>query len=252
MNLDYYKEYYHFEREHWWFMVRNRLLMEHVEKIIASKKKPLKILNIGVGTGRTSELLSPFGKVTSIEYEQECIKFVKEHLDMEIQHGSILELDFEDNSFDLVCAFDVIEHVEDDQLAVKEMKRVCKSDAFVMVSVPALMMLWGHHDEVNHHFRRYHRKELKNLFSEEGKIIFQSFFNTNLFLPIAAVRIFNRLMPQKPSKSGDTGSDFSIKSSPFVSQILSKIFYSESVFLKRFISLPIGVSMLLSWQKTSN
>jgi ubiquinone/menaquinone biosynthesis C-methylase UbiE len=250
MNLEYYKEYYHFEREHWWFVVRNRLLMEHVERITSSEKKPLKILNIGVGTGRTSELLSRFGEVTSVEYEEECISFVKEHLDLEIQHGSILELDFEDNSFDLVCAFDVIEHVEDDKLAVSEMKRVCKSGGVAMVSVPALMMLWGTHDEINHHFRRYNYKELSSLFSNDGKIIFQSFFNTYLFPPIAIVRIFNRFLTKKTdSKKEGTGSDFSIKTSPLVSSILKKVFYSESIFLNRFISLPIGVSILLSWRK---
>jgi len=160
-----------------------------------------------------------------------------------------LDLTFEDNSFDLVCAFDVIEHVEDDKLAVSEMKRVCKVNGLVMLSVPALMILWGLHDEINHHFRRYTYKELKNLFSTDGKILFQSFFNTYLFLPIALVRIFNRLVPRKRKNKKDTGSDFSIKSSPLISRILKKIFYSESLFLNRFISLPIGVSLLLSWRK---
>ena len=51
------------------------------------------------------------------------------------------------------------------------------------------------------------------------------------------------------SKKEGTGSDFSIKTSPLVSSILKKVFYSESIFLNRFISLPIGVSILLSWRK---
>jgi ubiquinone/menaquinone biosynthesis C-methylase UbiE len=73
------------------------------------------------------------------------------------------ELPFKDEEFDLICAFDVIEHVEDDLLGIREMKRVCKNEGLMVLTVPAYMFLWSHHDEVNQHYRRYTLKNLKNL-----------------------------------------------------------------------------------------
>ncbi len=155
MNAAYYKEYYHIEREHWWFLVRNQIIMNHLRRQLPTNR-PLKILNVGIATGRTSELLTEFGSVKSVEYDQECFEFTKSAVpSLDLIQGSILELPFEDQSYDLVCALDVIEHVEDHQLAVREMQRVCKPNGLVCVTVPAFMFLWNQHDDVNHHVRRY-------------------------------------------------------------------------------------------------
>ena len=125
MDKNYYKEYYHLERSHWWFQARAHILMSHLKRILPPKKD-LKILNVGAATGRSSELLMQFGEVMSVEYDKECFDFVAQNLKIPIVKGSILELPFEAEAFDLVCAFDVIEHVNDDYLAVMEMRRVCK------------------------------------------------------------------------------------------------------------------------------
>ena len=58
-------------------------------------------------------MLEQFGNVTSLEYEKDCIEFIKDKVPIEVIHGSILALPYQNNEFDLVCAFDVIEHVED-------------------------------------------------------------------------------------------------------------------------------------------
>ena len=129
MQHDYYKEYYDLERNHWWFVAREKIIVNYIKLMIENKSlnnKDLKILNVGCGPGRSSQYLSDFGVVTSIEYDKDCCKFASERTGLEIFHGSITELQFEENTFDLVCAFDVIEHVEDDKLAVSEMKRVAK------------------------------------------------------------------------------------------------------------------------------
>jgi len=91
-------------------------------------------------------MLEKFGDVTSIEYDEDCCQFLNEVLHIPALQGSITELEFEDNSFDLVCAFDVIEHVEDDSKAASEMLRVCKKDGLVFATVPAFMLLWSEHD----------------------------------------------------------------------------------------------------------
>ena len=74
-------------------------------------------------------MLSKFGEVTSLEYDKYCCEFLKEKTGIEAINASLTELPFSDNSFDLVCAFDVIEHIEDHEKAVDEIFRVLKPKA---------------------------------------------------------------------------------------------------------------------------
>jgi SAM-dependent methyltransferase len=250
MDKNYFKRYYTLEREHWWFSARAGILMSHIRRVFANRTD-LKILNIGVATGYSSQLLQQFGTVTSIEFDEECYEFTRDVVKIPIQQGSILELDFPDNTFDLVCAFDVIEHVEDDRLATSEMRRVAKLGGVMFVAVPALMYLWSEHDVVNHHFRRYSSKILRGLFEEHDAPVFHSYFNFWLFFPIAIIRLFSRLFTKKHlAKPEDTLSDFdNFKNGGVVNTILKNVFLSENIFLKRFITFPIGVSLLSSWRK---
>ena len=78
MQHDYYKEYYELERNHWWFVAREEILSNYIQQLINQEKRPsvdLKILNVGCGPGRSSQYLSKFGKVTSIEYDKFCCEF---------------------------------------------------------------------------------------------------------------------------------------------------------------------------------
>jgi SAM-dependent methyltransferase len=150
----------------------------------------------------------------------------------------------------LVCAFDVVEHVEDDQLAVKEMKRVGKENAVLFITVPAFMSLWSHHDEINHHFKRYKSDEVHQLFSAEadGKTIFKSYFNFFLFSPIFLFRKLSNLLKFGEKREG-SGSDFESFNPGLINTLLFGLMKSESFFIKRNISLPFGVSIMYIWKK---
>lgn len=254
MDKQYYKEYYKSEREHWFFRGRADIIMAHIESLVSEinngTDRELKILNIGVATGRTSQLLNNYGVVKSVEFDQDCYDFTKNNVEgLDLEMGSILDLQYENNSYDIVCAFDVIEHVEDDQLAVNEMQRVCKDGGAVVLTVPAFMSLWSKHDEVNHHFRRYRLPEITKLFSEKQKIVLASYFNFWLF-PVAYIfRKLNNLFAIS-ERGEDTGSDLQIsEGSPFTSKIFYNIFSSELFFVKRRMRLPFGVSIIASWKK---
>ncbi|MCP1385012.1 class I SAM-dependent methyltransferase [Runella salmonicolor] len=249
MNQEYYKQYYHIEREHWWFVVRNQIIINHLKQALPAQR-PLKILNVGVATGHSSELLGVFGGVKSVEYDLECYAFTKANVPIDLIQGSILELPFDDETYDLVCAFDVIEHVEEHQLAVDEMKRVCKPNGLVCVTVPAFMFLWNQHDDVNHHVRRYTMAELGELFKKSGKIVFSSYFNFWLFFPIAFFRLLSKLLPLHQQKIEDAGSDFTVMNGPVFQKIFGRIFKTEDWLIQKKIKLFVGVSALLTWQKT--
>lgn len=253
MEKNYYIEYYEYERKHWFFRARNKIIMDHIGRLI-KEKKDIKILNVGVATGYTSVLLKQFSEnITSVEYDEDCYDFTAKNVpSIGLVKGSILELDFEENEFDLVCAFDVIEHIEDDQLGLSELERVCKQNGHVVVTVPAFMSIWSHHDVINHHFRRYKRKQLKNLFSDQSKFQYVSYFNFWLFIPVLLFRKINNVLKITENSNQDTevGSDLQLfNKDTWTSKLLYSVFSSETGLVKRKVSLPFGVSLMASWKK---
>ena len=252
MDQAYYKAYYHLEREHWWFLVRKKILAERIRHLL---KQPVNIrsLNVGAATGATSDMLTAFGSVMSIEYDAACTQFTKTYLSTPIEQGSILELPFEANQYDLVAALDVIEHVEDHQLAVQELWRVCKPGGHIVITVPAYQFLWSRHDLINHHFRRYTLSQLTDLFRPlQGKVIYQTYYNSFLFLPIATYRwlmnIFQKLLGKKEKPLGKYDYEV-LGTGGWLNQILSGIFHLDYHCLKGGIRFPAGVSIMIFFQK---
>lgn len=254
MDKRYYLDYYEAERKHWFFKSRNAIILQHISSLFDEGAADLKILNVGVATGHTSELLNEIGEVTSLEFDDDCCAFLNEELpELEVVQGSVLELPFDDNSFDLVCAFDVIEHVEDDTLAADELKRVCSPNGHVVLTVPAFMSLWSQHDDINHHFRRYRKGRIKSLLSEGGKTNYLTYFNFFLFPPVFVFRRLSSLLRGSKTASTETaGSDLDhFKGDSLISRCLYRILLSEKLLVSWRLVLPFGVSILASWKKES-
>jgi ubiquinone/menaquinone biosynthesis C-methylase UbiE len=244
MDKNYFKDYYKLERNHWWFIGRLEIIKSIFEKkILSNSKKSLSILNIGIATGATSIALEKYGKVTSVEYDQDCCKFLKENLKIEVINASMTELPFKDNSFDVVCAFDVIEHIEEDKLALKEAFRVLKPNGKVYLTVPMHMSLWSDHDVINHHFRRYSSESFRKVVDSAGlKITYSSFFNSILFPSIFIVRYLSSFK----KKSDSPQSDFNgLNTNGLVNSILLQILRIEKWMMNIGIRFGFGVSKMI-------
>lgn len=251
MDQQYFKEYYHLERVNWWFTVRRKILRERICRFLGNPRE-IQSLNIGAATGTTSEMLEEFGTVMSVEYDETCCNFAKTLLKSPIIQGSITELPFQDNQYDLVCAFDVIEHVEDHQKAVEEMWRVCKPGGHIFITVPAYMFLWGDHDVINQHVRRYTLPELLKLVqSQKGKVIYKSYFNSILFAPIAAFRLMaNAIQKIKGKKKESVESDHAVFGTDgFFNKLLGSVFSIDYYLLKLGFRFPAGVSIMVIFKK---
>lgn len=143
--------------------------------------------------------------------------------------------------FDLVASFDLIEHIDNDQEAVKQLYRLCKPGGIVMLTVPAFRFLWGRQDIISHHKRRYTKREIKLLVRNCGlKILKISYFNTFLFPLVLLIRLLMRL---KAKGTGDIQSDFGMFPSDLINRLCALIFSLESRLLASF-DLPFGVSIV--------
>lgn len=250
---EYYRAYFELERSHWWFTAREKIIHRQLELLFVSgrhSKGAVRILNVGCGTGRSTEYLSTFGEVISVDSDSFCCEFTRNKTGIEIIHASADALPFADASFDLVCAFDVIEHIENDARAVQEMKRVCKTNGTILITTPAFMSQWSYHDVVNHHFRRYRMGELRKLFRQvpDGTEGFSSYFNCWLFLPVLLVRKTMNLLNDQKRRKG-TGSDFETFVPGQFNGLLHAVMTSENLFLGNKIPLPFGVSLIFTWLK---
>lgn len=249
MEKAYYKEYYKLEREHWWFKARLKILEYSFKKWI-DKGTSNAILNVGAATGATSLMLKNYGLVQSLEYDKQCSVFLSEILNEEVTNASVTNLPFKNNTYNVVCGFDIIEHVENDTKALSEIYRVTKDDGYVFLTVPAFNFLWSKHDEINHHYRRYNISNLNKLVTKSGfEIEYVTYFNFFLFLPILFVRILSKLFP-KQDDSKSTGSDFEkFNSNGLLNKLLYWVFLSEKMFFKFKFRLPFGVSALIIAKK---
>jgi len=231
-------KYSELEKTHWWFLARAKIISTVLSHYLPDQ--PLEILNIGVAGGETSRWLSRFGKVTSVESDPLFVSLLEKQ-QQPVTHASITHLPFNDSSFNLVCAFDVVEHVEDDKLALKEMQRVCRSEGFVCITVPADRKLWSGHDVVNKHFRRYQISDFKML-GNGMKRIYISYFNAILYIPVWIARAWpyrNKISPK---------SDFeTFKTNSFSNRVLKSVFGFEAKLMPG-IRFPFGVSLFGLWK----
>ncbi len=178
------------ERDHWFFRGRRRVIEALMERHFPPRPDRW-ILDVGTGTGGTIETLRPYGQVTGIEYATEPLSFCNERVRgyARLVRGSATKLPFAGGAFDLVTAFDVIEHIGDDRAVIQEVRRVLKRDGAFLCLVPAHPWLWSEFDEFSHHQRRYTEGMLKDLVAGSGLGIERLFYiNSILFVPVVVVR----------------------------------------------------------------
>ena len=239
-----YQKMYELEEKYWWHVGRQDIIFSQIEKLLDSKNKSVDILDVGCGTGINFKILNRFGKVTGIDNSQLAINFCQKRGIKDVLKGEAEKLPLTDNSYDLVCAFDLIEHMDDDKKALREFYRVCKPSGYVFILAPAYQFLWSEHDEALHHKRRYTLSDLHRKLSLAGFILHKrSYLITFLFLPILIFRFSKSLTN---NKKGSKTSYFLLP--PPVNAFFIWLLKVESLLLRK-INFPFGASVLTIGQK---
>ena len=229
---------YEVEQSHWWYIGRRRIIAGFVEQICrqVTDRRP-RILDVGCGTGANLLLLSKYGDAEGVDVSEDALAFCRERGLDKVKLGAGEELPYADDTFDLVTAFDVVEHMDDDLAGLTEMRRVLRPGGRVLLFVPTFMFLWGLQDEVSNHRRRYRLPELRRVLEQAGFEVERSTYaNITFFAPILLVRKLMRLTGIK------TATENSINV-PALNGVLGALLGAESTVL-RYINLPFGVSGL--------
>jgi len=247
---DYYAKYYEFENHSWWFVSRRKILREVLRRHLPPAGNPRTILDAGCGTGINLALLAEFGEVLGVDRSEEAIRFCRLRGADNVRQAEIERLPFADNTFSLVTALDVLEHISDDVRALSEIVRVCRMSGHVLITVPVFPTLWCEHDEINHHVRRYEPARIRELVSESGLlIVHQSFMNTWL-LPAALVWRWRRRFVSWFAKNPDLARADNMHHHRWINRLLTAIFSSEAPLVAGR-GLPLGLSLVILARKFS-
>ncbi len=223
------------ERTHWWFIGRRRLLKFLLSYL--SIRRDSTVIDVGCGVGSNLPLIKSMGfKVIGIDSECYSLSYAKNLSGTLLINGDVLKLPFKSNSTELIIATDILEHLDDDSMGIKEIRRALTPEGNLILTVPAFKSLWGIQDVVGMHKRRYSKDELLEKIEREGFIVLKSsYFNFFLFFPILLGRRLIRLLGLKIESENKINS-------PLINFFLEALFSIEP-YLLRYLSFPFGVSV---------
>jgi len=229
------------EERHWWYRGRRAVLAAVLDGLDLPAPAAARILDAGCGSGRNMVELARRGTVTGIELAPASLQLARARGAGEVLPGSLAEpLPFADATFDLAVALDVLEHVGDDEAALRELARVLAPGGRLLVTVPQYRWLWGEHDVLSHHHRRYTRALLLARAGRAGLDAERvTAFNAALLPAIAAARL-----AQRACGRAQPASDLGRTPQGPVNGALERILRGEAVLIRRGRDLPAGVSLL--------
>ena len=247
MESDIYKQFYEFEKDHWWSKGMRYLCNSMIARYHGIKTGDY-ILDIGCGTGEMTRSLGDIGVTFGADCSSEAIDFCKKRGIDRLVRTTAEDAAFKDSSFSVVVAFCMIEHIEDDKLFLKRMNSILKHGGYLIVLTSAFQFLWSAHDDLAHHKRRYTACQVGRIMRESGfRVNKLSYVNCILFLPILIVRLFQRCFNIQPKLEKRFLLDI-VKIPNFINNALYLLLKVETILLN-YIDFPFGVGIIGIGQK---
>jgi len=239
---EYYGQLAKVEEENFWFRSRNRLLIWTLQTHFPGAQS---FLEVGCGTGfvlRGFRSAFPGLKVAGSEVFREGMVYASQR----VPEATLFQMDARripfENEFDVIGAFDVLEHIQEDDLVLQQMYQAVKPAGGIMVTVPQHQWLWSENDAVSGHWRRYERKELQRKVQGAGfQVVFTQSF-VSLLLPLL---IWSRRI--KKIRGSDDWSEFKI--GYLANWVLGNVLQVERFLIRAGVSFPVGGSLLLIARK---
>ena len=233
------------EASHWWFKARNQIILWALRTRVYGIKN---FLEVGCGTGYVIHGIAqeyPLLALEASEYFQEGLAFARKR----VPKCCFRQLDAtcmtDNNRYDCIGAFDVLEHIDDDISVLSNFYRALHSSGYLLLTVPQHPWLWSSADVYACHARRYTYSGLRRkLLSAGFKVCFHTSF-VGLLLPLM---IWQRLLLRK--KSYELDDEFNI--SPLINACLWFCMQVEFILLKHGVRFPAGGSLLVVAKKNDS
>ena len=236
---------YAIEDDHWWYRGRRRVINEQIRRLRLPRS--VEILDAGCGSGRNMLEFAQLGTVSGIDISPHSVALATARGVGTVIHGSITEMPFWHGRFDFVTCMDVLEHIEDDGLALRELRAVMREGGALLVTVPAYPSLWCEHDVLNGHYRRYTRRSLSGLAVAAGWEIVHWTYFTSLVLPFVAAD--RRLRRRRPLRS-DTQLISDLERTPRLLRApLERTLELEAWAIGHGATIPAGLSLMTIMRK---
>jgi SAM-dependent methyltransferase len=229
-----YQQMAELDDRHWWYRARRRILAELIRRE-ANLPADARILEIGCGTGHNLSMLGGFGHIDGLELDDEAAALSEKRLGRKVMRSPLPALDEVPDDYDLIGAFDVIEHIDDDTAALAAIATKLKPGGKFIMTVPAHPWMWTAHDVANHHKRRYSKAALRKLVEGSPMRLDKiGYFNSLLFPLAVTQRAASKLR-------GKDNGDVSLPAAP-LNRSLEAVFASERYLVGR-LPLPPGLSL---------
>jgi 2-polyprenyl-3-methyl-5-hydroxy-6-metoxy-1,4-benzoquinol methylase/ribosomal protein S27AE len=225
---------------HFWYRARNRVILDVLNKAEWKDENP-SIADLGCGNGYVMAKLEQAGyRVLGSDMHIRGL-----HIARQVAKGPIICALLEDiklvEPLDAVCLFDVVEHIENQQQALKLAVSLVNPGGYILVTVPALKMLWSDFDVSCGHKRRYDRRMLKQLLADCGlETVYISYFFMFSVLPVW----LQRKSISKHIKKADRKSGYTKPPPRLLNSIFSMLSGIERFFSLIGIKPPLGTSLV--------
>jgi SAM-dependent methyltransferase len=176
------------EDAHWWYRERRALLARSLRRLAATGQRPGRALDIGAAGGGNTRVLRAHGwRPLALEYSADGAELARER-GLDVIRADARLLPLPSRSLDLVVAFDILEHIDEDHLAAAEIHRTLRPGGTALIAVPCDMRLWSAHDVAVGHVRRYDRAGLLRVIEKAGLAVDELGSWNVLLRPVAAWR----------------------------------------------------------------
>lgn len=240
---DAYAKLYELEADSFWFRNRNKLILKALAKNFPDATS---LLDIGCGTGFVLAGIAaanPRLRLVGSDLHHEALNYAQTRLPGVV----LLQMDAGGNipyveEFDVICAFDVLEHIPRDSEALKQIHQALKRGGGLMITVPQHPWLWSRADDDARHLRRYTRQDLCRKLIENGfRIIMASSFISFLLPLLITSRLSARFKSRKQPINPQQG-ELHLPHS--IDVLFETICSGENLLINRNLSFPIGGSLL--------
>jgi SAM-dependent methyltransferase len=237
------------EQKHFWHVGRKEIILSVLKRNVLNLGK-IRMLEIGCGNGNILGHLKQNGiNIEGGDIFLEGLNFCRKRASsVALYQIDILALPFNDD-FDVIGAFDVLEHIDDDEKALVEINRALKTGGSLILTVPAHRFLWSYFDEASRHQRRYNKPELVTKLEQAGfavkKVSYYMFF---LFPLLAAMRMIGNWRRQTNDRRENIKTCLEVRTVPVLNEVFLGLLRLEKELLAYF-SLPYGVSLLALAEK---